>query len=90
MRGPCNQPIVEVALQSDISALIGKLLWSQIVRLAHFESIVQQPPELEQATKVMTMNLHLLDEAWAGEDDTQSSSWCPLAGQAHIKKTADG
>ncbi len=59
------------------------------MRLARFDSIVQQHPELEQARKVMTMALHLLEEAWTGGDDTQSSSWCPLAGQAHFEKTAD-
>ncbi len=34
----------------------------------------------------MTMDLHLLEEAWAGGDDTQSSSWCPLAGQAAFRE----
>lgn len=79
----------EVTLQSDIPALTTKLLWSQTVRLAHFDSIVQQQPELEQARKIMTMDLHLHEEALAGGDDTQSSSWCPIVGQGHFEKNAD-
>ena len=59
------------------------------MRLTHFDSIVQQHPELEQARIVMTIDLHLLEEAWAGGGDTHSSSWCPLAGQGHFAKTAD-
>ena len=60
-----------------------------MVSLARFDSIVQQHPELEQARQVMNMDLHLLEEAWAGEDDTHSVSWCPPAGQGHFEKTAD-